>query len=183
MWRIAQVVKRGLKHEGGGVENRSGHRTAVVRTPGGVLYHISDLSYYESYYASGPVPDLSKNRNGPYPFVRKGQWVIIDIAGATRDHGLNPEPKRWTLLKEYERVLGHCLANTCGVSHVAQPGVMKLVRDYMDDTFGPTSRDEWLTFEARKVALCRQGVTPNYLERLKSYYLLGQAWLTSRSFT
>lgn len=173
MLRLAKVNRRGLKSSGSGVENRAGRRSAVVQTFDGKRWHISDKTYCDAYRGSDPVPILSRNRVGPFPSVRRDQLVIIDTAKTRTDHGINPEPWRWTVASAYRRTLEECLAASTVVSNAAMPGVMTLISNYLRDDFGPASREEWLEFERRKFGLARQGVPPNYLEFIKSYFLLG----------
>lgn len=183
MWRLARLDRRGLKSSGTGVENQFGLRNAVVKTTDGRLWHISDKTYCVSYCQPGDyIPQIKRDRNGPHPYPTRDQtWILINTAGAKAAHGLHPEPTHWMLASSYWRDLGTCMASRPEVKFVAQPGVLSLAKDYTDSCFGPTSRHEWLELERRKIQIMRQGVTPSYLEFIKSYYLLGQPLRTALS--
>jgi hypothetical protein len=183
MWRLARLVRRGLKSSGGGIENRFGLRNAVVKTTDGQLWHISDKTYCVSYYRPFMrVPAIKRDRNGPHPYPTRDQtWILINTTGAKAAHGLHPEPTHWMLASSYWENLRSCMDTRPQVQSIAQPGVLSLVKDYTDSCFGPTSRHEWLELERRKTQIMRQGVTPGYLEFIKSYYLLGQPLRTALS--
>jgi len=187
MLLIATVTRRGLADRtfdeaSGPVEQEYGRRNALVKTPGGQVFHIHDRQHFVPcpQYAR---PELYASGKGPGNYPKRGSGlVIIETRGATRKHGANLEPRRWTRASDYRKALGISIARTEYVSYVGQPALLDLVMNFMRDDFGPTNSKEWRELEAHMHRLQRKGIDPTYLQYLKSYFLLGNTDKTAECF-
>lgn len=180
MLLVAIVQKRGLadrtfSESPDSIEREHGHRNALVKTPGGQTFHIHDRQFH-SPYPRDLLPGLGRSSRGPRAYPPRGNGlVVIESFGAARRHGPNPEVRQWTLLPDYRRALQQTFAQGGQVTMRPQPSLTKLIINFMDDTWSPTTREAWVALEDLLHQLqSRHGINPCYLQYLKSYFLLGR---------
>lgn len=177
MLLIARVTRRGL-HDWtfddaiGTIERERGHRNALVRTPGGQIFHIHDRQFFDLTSGS-QLPRLHSNRKGPRRFPRRdGGLVVVDSRDATPEHGQHSEAKRWMLATDFRFAVGKSFAATGYIiqSINASSALTSLVLDLIDDTYNPDGRSLELRLDQLRM---RYGIHPGYLQLLIAYYLHG----------